>query len=234
MNKKILASDYDETFYTNDNDIEKNKIAVNDFIKNGNIFIIATGRSFLDFKKVANKYNFYYDYVILDHGAIILDRYDNIINNSFIDNKILNNIKNDLQLDKALKYFCCSLLDSRTDFDHKNLTKINIQYNSNDEAINILKLLKSKYDNFINIYNILDSKIEIVSKNSNKSKAIKFISDKLNIKNNNIYTIGNGYSDIDMIKDFKGYSIKGAVKEVKELAIKEYNNVYELIKELPM
>ena len=39
--KKLLVSDYDQTFYINDEDIEKNKIAVNEFRKKGNIFVIA-------------------------------------------------------------------------------------------------------------------------------------------------------------------------------------------------
>ena len=37
INKKILVSDYDRTFYVNDEDIEKNKIAVNKFRKKGNV-----------------------------------------------------------------------------------------------------------------------------------------------------------------------------------------------------
>ena len=45
MNKKIIISDYDQTFYINDEDIEKNKIAVSEFEAKGNLFIIATGRS---------------------------------------------------------------------------------------------------------------------------------------------------------------------------------------------
>ena len=49
IDKKILVSDYDKTFYLNDEDIEKNKIAINEFRKRENIFIIATGRSYFDF-----------------------------------------------------------------------------------------------------------------------------------------------------------------------------------------
>ena len=49
--KKILVSDYDQTFYLNDEDIERNKKEVEKFEKDGNIFAIATGRSFFDFKK---------------------------------------------------------------------------------------------------------------------------------------------------------------------------------------
>ena len=38
-NKKILVSDYDQTFYLNDEDIEKNKNAVNNFREKGNISV---------------------------------------------------------------------------------------------------------------------------------------------------------------------------------------------------
>ena len=33
--KKVLVSDYDQTFYINDEDIEKNKLAVSEFRKEG-------------------------------------------------------------------------------------------------------------------------------------------------------------------------------------------------------
>lgn len=72
--KKILVSDYDRTFYLNKEGIKKNIETVEKFRKNGNLFVIATGRSFLDFKRKQYKYHFDYDYVILNHGATILDR----------------------------------------------------------------------------------------------------------------------------------------------------------------
>ena len=49
--KKVLVSDYDQTFYVNDEDIELNKQSVQQFRDNGNIFVIATGRSFMDLQK---------------------------------------------------------------------------------------------------------------------------------------------------------------------------------------
>ena len=47
--KKLLVSDYDQTFYLDDFDIEKNKKAVTKFKSKKNIFVIATGRSYYDF-----------------------------------------------------------------------------------------------------------------------------------------------------------------------------------------
>ena len=75
VNKKIIISDYDQTFYINDEDIERNKVAVSKFEEKGNLFIIVTGRSYLDFKNKVEAYNINYNYVILNHGATIFVYY---------------------------------------------------------------------------------------------------------------------------------------------------------------
>ena len=95
VNKKIIISDYDQTFYINDEDIERNKVAVSEFEEKGNLFIIATGRSYLDFKNKVEAYNINYNYVILNHGATIIDSNDNIIYNFTIDNEIISKIKDE-------------------------------------------------------------------------------------------------------------------------------------------
>lgn len=106
--RKMIVSDYDKTFYLNDKDIENNKIAVDEFRKRDNIFIIATGRSYLDLQRKVNIYHFEYDYALINHGATIIDKDNNIICNFPIKNKIINNLKDDLELDNTSEYFCCS------------------------------------------------------------------------------------------------------------------------------
>lgn len=231
-NKKIIVSDYDQTFYLNNEDIEKNKIAVSKFKEKENIFVIATGRSYLDFHNKVDLYKFDYDYVIINHGATILDKEDNVIVNFSINNKIINNIKNDLQLEKSIKGFCCSKLESRVDFQYKDLTKINVKYNSKEEAMKINTIINNKYSNFVNSYYVTENSLEIISNETNKSQAINLLLRKLNVPKENIFTIGDGYSDIEMIKDFNGYAMKNSVEELKEVAKKEYDSVYELIYEI--
>lgn len=232
IDKKILVSDYDKTFYLNDEDIEKNKIAINEFRKKGNIFIIATGRSHFDFYNKLDLYKFDYDYVIINHGATILDKNDNILANFPIKNEIIPEIKKDLKLEKSIKGFCCSELESRVDFNHKDLTKINVGYNSKDEAISINGKINNKYSKFINSYSIAETSLEIISNETNKSKAIDLLLNRLNIKRQSVYTIGDGYSDIEMVKNFNGYAMQEAVDELKKVAKKEYSSVSELINEI--
>ncbi len=228
--KKLLVSDYDQTFYINDEDIEKNKIAVNEFRSKENIFVIATGRSYDDFMKKKNEYNIQYDYLIINHGATILNKDDNIIFNEEITNEILDNLKSDLRIEDSERNFCCSMLESRVDLEHRDLTKIHVKYSDLEYSNEIQKKLKEKYNSFLNVYWVSGNSLEIISKKINKSKAIKLLSEKIKIRQEEIYTIGDGYSDIEMVKDYNGYAIKEAVKELKEVAIDEIESVSDLIK----
>lgn len=230
--KKILVSDYDQTFYLNDEDIEKNKLAISKFREKGNVFVIATGRSYLDFHNKVDLYKINYDYVIINHGATILDKDNNVFANFSIKNEIIPSIKKNLKLEKSVKGFCCSKLESRVDFNHRDLTKINVRYNTKDEAMNINKDINDKYSEFVNSYYVTENSIEIISNEINKSKAIKLLLSRLNVFKQNVYTIGDGYSDIEMIKDFNGYAMKESVAELKKVAKKEFDSVSELINEI--
>ena len=145
--KKILVSDYDRTFYLNKEGIKKNIEAVEKFRKNGNLFVIATGRSFLDFKKKQYKYHFDYDYVILNHGATILDRKGHILDNNVINNEVVLDIKKDVQDIKTKKQFCCSAKESRVDFLFGNITKIYLEYESQNITTMVNEMINNKLDN---------------------------------------------------------------------------------------
>ena len=91
--KKFLISDYDGTFHIDDESMKNNIEKVKEFRKNGNIFAIATGRAFFDFTKLLDKFNIEYDYLIINHGATLLDKNHNIINNYSIGNIAKENVR---------------------------------------------------------------------------------------------------------------------------------------------
>lgn len=228
--KKIIVSDYDQTFYINDDDIEINKKNIQNFREAGNLFIIATGRSYMDFKKKANAYNLEYDYLIINHGATILDGNDNIIFNVSIDNSIIDNIKEDMNLEKTMSHFCCSLFDSRVEFEYKDLTKIEARYYNKEDAWERNEYINNKYGEYVNSYFLTSNSIEIISNKTSKSHAITVLLEKLHIAKENVYTIGDGYSDMEMIRDFNGYCMEDSVPELKEITSNVVKSVSELVK----
>lgn len=212
--KKMLVSDYDKTFYTNDIDIEINKSSVNTFRNKGNIFVFATGRSYADFKEVETKFSLKYDYLIFNHGATIIDKNENIIEHNFIENIFLQNIISELEIENSTYYFCCNLENSRATLDDKDISKINIEYGTHEKAMQINNLLNKKYSNNITSFLINNNTIEIISSITSKAKAIEKVIQLENIEKSNVYTIGDGYSDIEMIKNYNGYCMKNSVPEL--------------------
>ena len=230
--RKILVSDYDQTFYLNDEDIEKNKKSVENFRKHENIFIFATGRSYFDFMNKAEQYKLKWDYLIINHGATILDKNNNIISNYTIDNDVIKNIKKDLEIENAIKYFCCNLENSRTNFNDKDLTKIYAKYEK-DKAEQINSLINKKYSEFVNCYLVSGNAVEIISNKTCKSYAIEEIAQIENINQEEIFTIGDGYSDIEMIKNYNGYCMEESVQELLKICNgKIVKSVSELIEEI--
>lgn len=227
--KKLLASDYDNTFYLNDEDIEINKEAVREFRDAGNLFVIATGRSYMDLQKKVNAYNLVYDYAIIDHGAGIIDNEGNGIDSVYIENSIVPSIKNDLHLETSISNFCCSMFESRVDFDHRNLTKIDVKYSTKEEAWQVNEEINKKYGDYVISYFLTSNAIEIISNKTNKSHAIGLLVKLFSIDKNNIYTIGDGYSDMEMIRDFNGYRMENSVDGLKKMTDKRVKSVAELV-----
>ncbi len=225
---RIIISDYDDTFYTSNEDIKKNVKAANSFMDN-NLFVIATGRSYHDFLDVKRLYSINYNYLIINHGATII-KDDKVLYNQPIDDIIKNNLLKDLKLEKTVSYLACSKLNSRVSLTSNNLTKINARYSDQETTSQIKDIITEKYGDYVNCYLVCNNKaFEIVHKAATKAKAIQFIAQKENLSANNIYTIGDSYSDIEMIKQFNGFATENAITEVKKVAIAKYKSVYQLI-----
>ena len=60
---KLLVSDYDGTFKesTKSGSVEKNVAAVKRFLDNGNMFSIATGRSYISIKRETDRFHIPYN-----------------------------------------------------------------------------------------------------------------------------------------------------------------------------
>lgn len=232
MEKKLVVSDYDRTLYLNDSDIKINTEIIKKFRANNNFFIVATGRSLYHFNIMKEKYNINYDFLILNHGAEIRDNKNNLIYYETIDNDIKNQLINKIDIENTIDNLNFTLDKSFTNINDKNLIKINLKYKTYENAIKIRDNLNKEYKDYINCYYVNNNAIEIISNKTNKSYAINILKDKLNIEDKNIYVIGDGYSDFEMIKDFNGYCMENSIDCIKEIAKKEYSSVSELIKDI--
>lgn len=225
---KMLVTDYDNTFHIKDCDMIENVKKAKEFMNN-NIFVIATGRSYNSYNTQKALFDIETNYLIINHGATIL-KDDNIIYNKSIDNDVKNEMLKYLNLDFAKVVFCYSAKDE-VSIDTDNLTKIILEYYDKQETFKVAELIKEKFNNKVNVFLFpLHNSLEIISSAVDKSNAIDIISKLENI--DEIYTIGDNHNDFLMIKKYHGYCTEVAVKEVKDIAIKQYKNVSDLICEI--
>ena len=225
---KIIISDFDETFSVN---IDDNIKYATEFMNDGNIFVIATGSSYQSYIDKLKGSIFNANYVITNHGSIIVKNGKVIFEKSLSDD-LSNSIFEDIMESNYKSYFYCNKDVRMSNKVLDKTVKINIDFNSTKDAIKFREEMLRKYGNYINCYLMYGTLIEIISINASKIIAINKIIELENISKDNVYTIGDGYNDIDMIKQFKGYAMKDSVIELKEVAIKEVDSVYELVKEI--
>lgn len=234
MNKKVLVVDYDRTLFINNNDMLNNIKAINNFRSKGNIFVIATGRTYSSLKKEINKYKIQYDYLILNHGALVIKHDNTALFHYKIDKSILLDVNDYLTKLKAKNIFYSYYLEDTNDINNPDISKLTAKFSSNlDNFKEIIMNIIKKYNNALNIYFTQNFEIEIISKDTNKSQALNLLMKKANFKKENIYTIGDSYTDIEMIKDYNGSCMDNSIDILKNNKnIVKYKSVSDYINKI--
>ena len=230
-NKKIIVSDYDGTFFLNEHDIIKNVNKVNSFRSENNLFVIATGNNLEQFMQLILKYNINYDYLILDQGSCIFDNQGNLLKSCFLDYNISKTIIDEIV--KAHKeYKLCNPYSDTQSIEEKNITKIAVNFIDLSEALDFTNKMNENFGKYIHAYTMIFPDInivEIISSQTDKNEAIKYIVNKENILKDNVYTIGDGYNDISMIQNFNGFCMENSVDELLCKCPNRVSSVSDLI-----
>lgn len=241
MQKKIIFSDIDGTLYCHDFKISLETI---DYIKKNKdnfILVLNTGNPLASrIFQVAK--NLEIRYIISSNGALFSDLESGnhtLINGSISlkEQKFLFEIaKNlDLQLNfwNTEKYFSFNAKTKYFSFfiyPHLQGEKEVIFTDSYQENVVKLELIgpKAKLDQAYDLLEknqeleavfIKNLSIEITKKNTNKGKAVEFVSKIFQSDLDNVMTIGDSGNDLSMLKITKfSYAMANASKKVKETA----------------
>lgn len=166
---KIIFSDYDGTLDTCENDITKNIEAIKKFRNNGNLFVIATGRSYLDLKRKLDLYPIPFDYLIVNHGGVILDKNEKVIDACLIPKnigiEILDTIKSNENLERITLF---DTLRKYIKSVSNELTKIMLEMKDKKSAIVLSKIINENWKEIVKSYVITSKRyylVEIISQN---------------------------------------------------------------------
>lgn len=208
---KILISDFDHTFF--DNNYANNIEIVNKFVDEGNMFIIATGRSINNLKIDIGDYNIKYSYLICSDGASIYDNKHNNIFSCDINEELINPICDLLDNDSNITL---TLIENDNIVSGTHANSIAGKFIDKEECKTLVDQIKNKFP-LVNAY-LSDNYINIRNKNVSKYEAIKFLISNYGLNEEDIYTIGDSINDIEMCRNFKSFSFNFADFEVKKVS----------------
>ncbi len=219
---KILVSDFDKTFF--DDDYLENIDIINKFVNSGNMFIIATGRSFDKLNETIKNYQISYSYLICDDGMNIYDNENNNIFSCSINKETMTAIYKLLESDKNIVEI---LLQSNKDEYSSQITSLAGKFIDRNVCSCLVEKINQQFDD---AYAYLSEYyINIRNKNTSKAKAIEFLIDNYDLDASSIYTIGDGINDVDMCKNFKSFSFIDAEQSVKNVSEKIVNKFKEAV-----
>lgn len=203
----ILISDIDGTLIKNHHVNELDIRRLHDFVEEGNMFALATGRPYCATKHLQQMFRT--KYMICCNGAIIFDDNQQTIYQQIMDHDSVSAV---VSYYEPNMYMFIS--------DGKTLTPITDNHQEfNDEIVFISITLKE--DNFAfleqlanqlssenpNITCVLNGNhLDIGAQNVSKANGIKWLVENKNINSEDILVVGDNFNDISMFEAFYDHS----------------------------
>lgn len=243
--KKIIFSDIDRTLAIEEVISDKNKKAIEEYIKKGGLFVLVSGRSVSYTKIIANKLKGI-RYIICTNGSIIYDlkdnkiiysnkiSYDSLVKVYELCNEnnfkfIMTGIDKDLVNKDPLSNQEIFNNLNKTLYESIDVTQIVVYGSSKDKIINIENMINKIEDiEVINKNRALYDKtyvsnknywLDVASSNTNKGSAVKKLCNLLNIDLKDTVRIGDDLNDLPMFLD-KGLNVAvdNAMQDLKNKA----------------
>lgn len=224
---KVLASDFDLTLYVPDEEVvKKNVVAIRNFMKQGNLFGIVTGRNYSSVKQLLNQYDIPYHYLVCQDGAKLFDSMDYCFSTIYLSREdiiqiipVLEQYNFDYYLDDGY---------NQTENMDDCVKVVGIIGDRRKEAQQVVDhLLDMGFYAYLSVehINIMDGAV-------NKKEALEKVLVHADCYKDDLYVIGDSVNDYEMLSSFQGALMKNHSKELDQLGKRIYNTLYEYIEEL--
>lgn len=225
---QIIASDFDNTiYYEGKEELNKKNIeSIRNFIREGNVFIIITGRNYTRLKKTLNENDIPYTYLVCEDGAKIFNSVDFCIDSTYLDEEEIVKVKKVLEELNVDYYLDDGYNETQ---DHENCVKIVVRTSNLEEKEKILNEIYDKIN--VHIY-ASRNHVNIIHKTVNKEYALRRLFKIENLDINKLHTVGDDLNDYEMLASFDGIIMKEHNSLLDELGKKEYDNLSDYIEEL--
>lgn len=233
---KVILSDFDGTlFFGKDKDYSDTAEAIKKWQEAGNLFCMVTGRSLTHLLQDLEPMGIAPDYYVLSTGATLYNKDKELID-------IVGVAGEDIEIicDTAEELDYMFVGASATDgiylkqkgqpdipYDRKFIAGF-ARFNSDAAADKFELLIKEKLGN-----NILVMRqgiyFDLPNISCGKAKGIERLIDILKIDEKQIFCVGDGVNDLDMLQRFQSYSLHSACPEAKAAANRLVKDISELV-----
>ena len=255
--KYMIASDYDGTLYQMGVVSQKTVEKIKEFQSRGHLFGVVTGRDYVNgFELFKNRNDFPFDFIISNNGAAAYDKDGNIYFSQKADGRLPcgestlaeNLIKRCLQLTSKT----CGIAFERGKFefhpdyplgervedkvysalsvlkDVSEFVSANALCSSNAHAAGVVDALTAEFGAHLTFAQN-NRCIDITQAGVDKTTGIKQLAECLNIHHEHIWTAGDNFNDISMIKSYHGCAMSHGVEELRKASEYICNNVADVI-----
>lgn len=234
---KLLVSDYDGTLFTDERSMKINVKRIEAFVKEGNLFMLSSGRSFESLMGKVEEHNIPISYLATEDGSHLFDKNGTLLHEELMD----LDIEDEIHGLKALnRHYGMQYGTTRKYYEsYPGLPVSSINFILNEDMINrqfnrewkrLEKAHKDRYEFLVYGYDSIYYYC-IKPKGIDKAKPVDKLSEILELNKSSIFTIGDGDNDMPMIVKYNGYMI-GDNEPLKKCSLKCYNEVYELIDDI--
>lgn len=238
---RLLASDLDGTLLINGVISQSDITAIKNFRNEGNIFVLATGRSVNHAARVLKDFNIEYDYILGVNGAIGVGENNNIIYHNEMKEKTLIKIQTILSKHDIKQYHLSNGIDfdivtTTKTFDKQLITNNQIrgyyiETTSSDAALSLANELKSELSELgIKAYTNQHF-VAIGMEGINKGSGIALLVEKINYQGL-VFTVGDDYNDIPMFTKYESFGISSGFEGAIKFAKNKVNSVSEVINQI--
>lgn len=244
---KLIALDIDGTLVNNEGNLDSITIkTIKEKTKQGFKFIVCTGRPFAGVKNVISQLGLdgKDDFVISNNGALIQNSFSEEVlyrkSLPFEDFQKIEELSYHLKIPFHIQsddgiYTTNKNIGEYSVYDSV-LNKVPIFYRESNELSSIpinkmmfvdnpdnldrvIQLIPLEYYTKYNLMKSLDFFFEFLNIQANKGKALKYLSDKLNIKKEDVIAIGDNDNDISMLSFAGvGVSMENGSEQAKAIA----------------
>lgn len=233
----MFASDYDGTLFKDHVVTQHDLDAIHKFRSLGHKFGIVTGRSIDSIRIEIDKYNIPVDFLVGINGGVVLDHDYKELYTSKMDSDLAKDVMDHIE-DFGVHFYGANdgyrisrkILTDMEDSFKPNLQPTPIEeimekgiaamYIWSGEEERAKELAKSINDKFgaHGIHSFPNTQaVDVGIANVSKSTGIEIIRDHYNYAGQ-IFTVGDSFNDVPMIKDFHGFLMENGSMEIQPMA----------------